>query len=103
MKTLLAIVLLLAAAAVGQETKDLPGQSLNALRALAEKGGRSRPVQTAKRSKSMVCRHAVEASQCQLDLFDGFMYSQGQGAPQNFAEAARWFPVLACRLVLPNA
>ena len=66
MKSLLGIVLVLASAAYGQETKVPVPESLNSLRERADKGDAT----------------------AQFNL--GVAYGTGQGVPQDYAEAVRW-------------
>lgn len=98
MKTLIAIVLLLVPAVVGQET-----QSLDELRGRAEKGdadaqallgfmyfnGEGVPPNYAEAVRWS--RKAADQGQVQAQYNLGIMYAEGRGVVQNHAEAARWY------------
>jgi hypothetical protein len=77
MKTLLAVVLLLARISVGQKTGVPASKSLNELRGRAEKGD--------------------AAAQSHL----GDLYATGRGVKQQYIEAARWYRKAADQGSLP--
>ena len=103
MKTLIAIVLLLAPSAYGQETKVPAPEWVNSWRALAEKGnsvtqyflglmydeGKGVPQDYAEAVRWY--RKAADQGNAGAQYFLGLMCNEGKGVPQDYAEAVRWY------------